>query len=49
MIAETSGEHALQNAERIAAALEFWDHQCQQTARAALIMGGFEPPNDDTP
>jgi hypothetical protein len=41
VIAETSGENAEQNAEKIAGALEFWESHCQKTARAALIMGGF--------
>jgi hypothetical protein len=41
VIAETSGENAEQNAEKIVAALELWDNHCQNTARAAFIMGGF--------
>jgi hypothetical protein len=40
-IAETTGENSLENAEKIVAALELWDNHCQNTARAALIMGGF--------
>jgi len=41
VIAQTLGEDSIQKAEKIVAALKFWDNHCQNTARASLIMGGF--------